>query len=73
MFAEGVRIGTLSWNDHLTIQTVVNYSRGNLGAARNLLRNEAFDVVHIHSSVALPSLILARTLGKVVSDAFPRR
>src|SRR5208283_2225914 len=55
-----------SWNDHLTIQTIVNYSRGNLGAARNLLRNEAFDVVHVHSSAALPALILARTLGKVV-------
>ncbi|MGD0637082.1 MAG: glycosyltransferase family 4 protein [Nitrososphaerales archaeon] len=62
----GGKDGAFSWNDHLTIQTIANYSRGNLGAARNLLRNEEFDVVHVHSSAALPSLILARALGKAV-------
>ena len=57
---------TFVWNNQLTVQTIVNYSRDNLRAASNLLSSERIDVVHVHSSAALPSLLLAKTLGKAV-------
>jgi glycosyltransferase involved in cell wall biosynthesis len=58
---------TISLNDYLTVQTVRNYSRDNVRITLDVLRKDAPDVVHVHSTAALPSLFLGRVLGKAVA------
>ncbi len=53
-------------NEGLTIRTIRNYSKDNGRVALELLRKEHPDVVHVHSSAALPSILLGRALGRAV-------
>jgi len=53
-------------NDDLTVRTIRNYSRDNVRVALDSLRTEDSDVVHVHSTAALPSLLLGRALGRAV-------
>jgi glycosyltransferase involved in cell wall biosynthesis len=55
-----------SLNDRLTVQTIRNYSRDNLRAALDIMRRERPEIVHVHSTAALPSLLLGRALGRGV-------
>jgi len=53
-------------NQSLTIDRVKHFSRDNLFVGAGLLGSTDYDVVHVHSSSALPSLALARALGRKV-------
>jgi len=53
-------------NDHLVVHTVRNYSRDNLRVALDVIKKERPEVVHVHSTAALPSLLLGRALGRAV-------
>jgi D-inositol-3-phosphate glycosyltransferase len=58
---------TVALTDHLTVQTIRNYSRDNVRVALDSLRTDAPDIVHVHSTAALPSLFLGRVLGRAVA------
>jgi glycosyltransferase involved in cell wall biosynthesis len=53
-------------NDHMAVHKVRNYSRDNLRVALDVMRRERPEVVHVHSTAALPSLLLGRALGRAV-------
>jgi glycosyltransferase involved in cell wall biosynthesis len=53
-------------NDHLAVHTARNYSRDNIRVALDVMRRERPEVVHVHSTAALPSLLLGRALGRAV-------
>jgi glycosyltransferase involved in cell wall biosynthesis len=55
---------TVEVNDHFKVQTIRHYSKDNLGATLAILRGAGCEVFHVHSSVAAPSLIAARVLGR---------
>jgi len=55
---------TADLNSHLRVHTIRHYSRDNLAASLTLLREERCELVHVHSSSAIPSLIIARMLGR---------
>jgi glycosyltransferase involved in cell wall biosynthesis len=55
--------GRTNFNDHLVVQTIRHYSRDNLGAFVGILK-EGCEIVHVHSSSAMPSLIAARALRR---------
>ena len=58
---------TVALTDHLTVQTIRNYSRDNVRVALDSLRKDAPDIVHVHSTAALPSLFLGRVIGRAVA------
>lgn len=51
---------TFSINANLTVSTVKNYSRGITRVALGELRKRDADLVHVHSSAALPALLVSR-------------
>jgi glycosyltransferase involved in cell wall biosynthesis len=55
---------TTAINNHLSVQTIRHYSRDNLRVSLEVMREEKPEIVHIHSSAALPSLLLGRALGR---------
>jgi glycosyltransferase involved in cell wall biosynthesis len=55
---------TADLNSHLRVHTIRRYSRDNLAASLALLREEGCELVHVHSSSAIPSLIVARMLRR---------
>ena len=58
---------TVALTDHLTVQTIRNYSRDNVRVTLDSLRKDAPDIVHVHSTAALPSLFLGRVIGRAVA------
>ncbi len=58
---------TTSVNNHLAVQTIRHFSRDNLAAFRGILREGGCEIIHAHSSSAIPSLIAARALGRSVA------
>ena len=57
---------TVLVNDNLTVHTIRNFSRDNLRVSHDMMEKERPDVVHVHSTAALPSLILGRALARAV-------
>lgn len=55
---------TTSVNNNLTVQTLRHYSRDNLTAFLATLREGRIEIVHVHSSSAVPSLVAARALRR---------
>jgi len=53
-------------NPSLKINEIEHFSRDNFLVSASLLSGTNFNVVHVHSSSAFPSLALARVLGKKV-------
>ncbi len=58
--------GTVWVNDNLEVRKVQNYSRDNVRVALDIMERERPEVVHVHSTAALPSLLLGRALGRAV-------
>jgi glycosyltransferase involved in cell wall biosynthesis len=56
--------GVIHVSDHLTVQTIRRYSRDNLEASLTILKGGVCQIFHVHSSVAAPSLLAARALGR---------
>jgi glycosyltransferase involved in cell wall biosynthesis len=55
---------TSNLNNHLTIHTLRHYSRDNLAAFLAILKGEGCEIIHVHSSSAITSLIAAKTLRR---------
>lgn len=59
----GLRNELTNLNERMKVSEIRNFSRDNLRVASRFLAEERFDIAHVHSSAALPSLLLARVLG----------
>src|SRR5579872_5393068 len=53
-------------NDNFTIRTLRRYSRDNVSVLSRILRQDRCDLIHIHSSAAFPSLVLAKASRKKI-------
>jgi glycosyltransferase involved in cell wall biosynthesis len=53
-------------DDFLTVQTIKHYSRDSPNATLGNLRAKRYDLIHVHSSSALPSIVLSRILRRIV-------
>jgi glycosyltransferase involved in cell wall biosynthesis len=62
----GPERGEVRVNDHLTVHTVARFSRDNAPAVLRVVKRTGCRVVHVHSSSALPSVILSKLLGRFV-------
>ena len=56
--------GTRGLNDYLIVHTLSHFSRDNLGAGIEALREGNCDIIHFHSSSALPALLFSCSLGE---------
>lgn len=55
-----------STNNNLTVHAIRHYSRDNLHLALDMMKQEKPEIVHVHSSAALPSLLFGRAIGRRV-------
>jgi len=61
----GNREETKKINDYFALKTIRHFSKDNLRACLSMMKESAPEIVHVHSSAAAPSLVAARTLGRM--------
>lgn len=64
LICRGERKESVELDKNLNVKKLIHYSRENYLSFLSTLLGEGSDLVHIHSTSAVPSLIIARLLGK---------